>query len=100
MRRLLLTLGVAGACASELFAAGASAAIPDGSLAARTAVTDSQGVQQAAWVCRGRWHRHCYNTYGGYAPYTYGPYAYGEPYWGGPGISFGFGFGGHRWHHW
>jgi hypothetical protein len=98
MRRLLLTLGAAVACASGLFAAGASAAIPDGPLAARNAVTDSQGVQQAAWVCRGwRWHRRCYHVYGG--PY-YGPYAYAGPYWGGPVISFGFGFGGHRWHRW
>ena len=104
MRRLLFTLGIAGACASGLLATGASAAVLDGPLAARAAVIDAQGVEQAAWVCRyNRWrgpHRRCFRAYGG--PYSAPYYAYGGPYSGGPAISFGFGFGGggHRWHHW
>ena len=44
MGRFLLTLGLAGACATGLFATGASAAIADGPLAARAAVTDTQGA--------------------------------------------------------
>jgi hypothetical protein len=82
MRRLMLTLGLAGVCASGLFATGVSAAVPDGPLAMRGAISEPQGVLQAAWVCRGGyWHRRCFHVYGG-------RYAYGR--------AFGWG---HRWHH-
>jgi hypothetical protein len=86
MRRLLLTLGLAGACASGLFATGAAAAIPDGPLGMRAAASEPQEVQQAAWVCRGGyWHRRCFHVYGGpYASFRFGGWHRG---WG------------HRWHH-
>ena len=84
MGRFLLTLGLAGACATGLFATGASAAIADGPLAARAAVTDTQGVEQAAWVCRGGpWFHRCHRVWGG-------PFAFAGPRWG----------WGHRWHRW
>jgi len=76
MRRLLLTLGLAGACASGIFATGVAAAVLDGPLGIRAAVSEPQEVQQAAWVCRGpSWNRRCFRT---------GGRAFGSARWGRP----------------
>jgi hypothetical protein len=76
MRRLVLTLGVAGACASGIFATGVAAAVLDGPLYMRAAVSEAQEVQQAAWVCRGpSWNRRCFRA---------GGPAFGYARWGRP----------------
>ena len=63
MRRILLTLGLAGACASGLLATGVGAVVPDGPLGMRAAISEPQDVEQAAWVCRGpSWNRRCFRA--------------------------------------
>jgi hypothetical protein len=63
MRGFLMTLGLAGVCASGLLATGVAAAVPDGPLAMRAAISEPQDVEQAAWVCRGPpWNRRCFRT--------------------------------------
>lgn len=82
-----------------------AAALAGGALVATASSAD------ARIVCN-RWG-HCWHTYGYYDPYYdgyygdpyYRPSYYGPGYYGGPGITFGFNFGGgHRWHggghHW
>src|SRR5262249_11847667 len=76
MRRLLLTLGLAGACASGLFSTGVAAAVPDGPLGMRAAVSESQQIAEAVGGSRGPWgNRRCFRT---------GGRAFGSASWGRP----------------
>jgi hypothetical protein len=102
MNRLALTLAVGALALCGVPSAHAGSAARQAPVAADTAAT----VQDTDMSSHRRhWRRHHHHHYGYYPRYHRSYAYYPRPYYYRPApvVSFGFGFGGprrHHWHHW